>query len=373
MPLLHRALLIAAVSISGAACSSTSSSSQPPSTVEHATTAAQAGQNGEPRPFGLAAEDGPYRLDVAELSGRGGQAIMLSITKDGEALNQIESEYMHVIAIGDDLSYVMHETLSEWSSWMNVDDIGETRVVVSFTDEGSEVVLGADVNVTEGSDFSGAVSNSTQTDLVDASGVMVKRDGWTFEVIGSRTQEPRYDYGAWLTIIREADLAVSFQSLDQVGDGIYSFDPVLGGAGEYLAVLEVAGAPTFSFFVAVDADGDFIERPENELVSAVKSFVAAIDKTDAGVVLDMMSTRCRSLLPPSLAGELSPLVDPTTRVWPTSIVADMTGDDASVRYVTIEGDYTPGETPARQRHVDDWVFEADTWRRDTCEAGYFDW
>ena len=46
---------------------------------------------------------------------------------------------------------------------------------------------------------------------------------------------------------------------------------------------------------------------------------------------------------------------------------------STVEYETIEGDYTPGETPFWRDRSERWVFEAETWRRDLCEAGHFDW
>ena len=202
---------------------------------------------------------------------------------------------------------------------------------------------------------------------------MVERDGWSFEVTGTRPAEPLYGTGAWLTLIRVQDLALSFDQLSQVGDGTYVFDPEVIGAGEHLAVLEVAGAPQFSFLLAIGEDGSIGEPLASDLLDAVEAFVQAVDDGNPEAILAASSNRCRERLSELSPFELMTDIDPEQHYWTTSIVADTSATPAAVTYETIEGDYTVGQTPFWRDRTEDWILEDSEWRRDTCGRSGLDW
>lgn len=317
--------------------------------------------------FGLVQQDGGYRLDVHEQTGVGGQAIAFDVTKNGKRLDSDDIGEIDVFAVGDGVSWFVHEQIDDWSNGMNVMGTGPVRVVVRFDDSGDEVMLGADVTVHEESDFGGGLFNPTQTDLVQGSGVLVERNGWTFDVMGTWDAPSFHGNVSWLTVVRRSDLAVTYDTFVRRGDGLYGFEPVLPGAGDYWAILEVAGAPAFSFAVSVDAAGQIVPPPERDVLDAVATFVEAVHANDAATVRAMTSSECQPMLSSTLEDDLR--LDSGERVWLTSAVATIDGDVATVEYVTIEGDYRPGTAPYWLSRHDTWVLEGGNWLRDTCDTG----
>lgn len=322
--------------------------------------------------FGLSNEGDGYRLDVSERTGVGGQAIDVDVTRNGGAPGATASVRSHVFVVGEGFSYFEHAWEVGWGRWMNVGRPGPARVVTIVPDPDGDVVLGADVIVTEPSDFEGSVPNPTHTDVVQSGTVLVRRDGWAFSISGV---DPGFgvDRPTWLTVVRE-DGALNLTSIDRGGDGEYVFDPDLPGPGNYVAVLEVAGAQAFSFFVSVDDAGSVAATGErSDLVAAIEAFVAALDGGDHVAVRVAMSQRCREILPPTLEGELEPNVNPDADYRLMQVVVEPGGDTADVSYRVVEGPLEPGVTPDWSSKRESWVLEDGSWRRNTCAAGYFDW
>ena len=365
-------MLAATIALGATACGPSSGTATPgstDSTLDETPVPARSSES----PFGLVAEADGYALEVAEVSGVGGQAISLSLTRDRKSVDPSAIGPIHVFVVGDELSYFQHEVRPDVSGYMNVGLPGGARVVVAFDDDAGDLVLGRRVEVAEESDFSSAGPRSTLTDLVHRSGVMVERTGWTFSATGSLL---RLELGATtstLTLAREADGAVSYQELSQTGEGVYRFAPTVPGAGDYLAVLELAAAPAFGFHVSLDDQGRFVERPEASLVRSIQEFATAMDERNATVVRGSFSARCRSILPEDYSGELLQLLGPDERYRLTSIDAEIVGDAATVSYEVIVGEYTPEVTPDWALKREKWLDEGGTWRRDSCEAGYLDW
>lgn len=367
-------LFAAAMALGACACTSsaeTETLGPSDSTVDQPQSLARSRESS----LGLVAEADGYALDVGEITGVGGQAIEVSLTRHGKDVDPSAVGPIHLFAIGDEMSYVQHHVEPDLSTWMNVGLPGGTRVLVAFDDDAGTLVLGQHVVVAEASDFSDSGPWSTLTDVAHRSGVMVERTGWAFSATGSLLRRDLDDETASLTLVRESDGALTYQELIQSGEGVYEFEPTVPGAGDYLAVLELVAAPAFGFYVSLDEHGRFVERPEASLVGSIEEFVVAMDERNPTAVRDSLSARCRSILPPddSYAAELQQLLGLEARYRLTSVDVEIVADAATVTYEIIVGGYTSEITPDWTLKRERWLREDGGWKRNSCQAGYLDW
>lgn len=81
-----------------------------------------------PPKYGLSSAAGGYRFDAVELADRGGQAIRIDLTKDGQPVRRFDGEFLHMFLIGEGLGYYGHEVIpadlaGQWlNNWLNVGD-----------------------------------------------------------------------------------------------------------------------------------------------------------------------------------------------------------------------------------------------------------
>lgn len=253
-----------------------------------------------------------------------------------------------------------------------------------FDSTDGAIVLGTDVDVTEGSDFQFGPPPSTRSQLLVTSGMSVERDGFDFSLAVPWGGDPTDGDPAWLTLIRRDDLAVTFNTAELVGDRTFRFNPELPGPGDYLSILEFVpygyrsetdyggqtlggiGGSAFGFYMTIDADGNIITGAEHELITAVEAFTQAFSDEDRDAGWRLLSARCQQLLGKAefdiemdLAAQ-----DPGRRV--ISIDATINGDRGTATYATAHGTYTPGEQPYTQENREEpWINE-NGWRWDAC-------
>lgn len=232
-------------------------------TTETATVETSANE----RSFGLTSSFGDVSLSLEELA-VDGQAVGVTLSEGGKpvrAEHDLHGAGAHVFVMGSSLRYLNHETVPYTAhltrKWVS-SNRRDTRVVVAFAgDDGSPIVLGESIYVRSESDFTFGMADPV-ADRFERRGLVVERDGFEFTSSKPWSGDLVYDAPAWLTLVRRDDLALTFAvgEVTDTGPGSrFSFDPVLPGPGEYLAVLEFGpdaiGYGTIPFEITVDEQG----------------------------------------------------------------------------------------------------------------------
>jgi hypothetical protein len=219
-----------------------------------------------PSSYGLASVQDGYRLEADELAGRGGQAVGISIFRDNEsfrAFDPLHGEALHIFVFDPALRFLVHEALPvdafagvRWPHWI-ASRTGDNRVVVAFNDPDGMVLLGDDVTVTEPSDFDLGHRNAEGAKYADGA-LTLTRDGFDFRLDVPWRGDPIYGAPAWITLVREGDLALAFDTAELVGDRTFRFDPDLRGPGEYLALVEfrLEGVSRWAVEFTIDVTAD---------------------------------------------------------------------------------------------------------------------
>lgn len=236
------------------------------STTEPSTAQPKLAESADVPPqlqFGLESEHDGYAVDATELTGRGGQAIGVNVLRDNQPFREFvpyHDQALHVFLVGHDIDYLTHEVVTEaglptvtWPLWVS-GNTGESRVVVAFNTDDGPFILGHDVTVVEPSDFDVGHRRADGRVFVDAE-IALTRDDFDFTLDEPWTGPLTYGAPAWLSMVRQGDLALSFDTADLVGDRTFRFDPDLPGPGRYLALVELwpnqQGTRTIEFSIDV--------------------------------------------------------------------------------------------------------------------------